>query len=329
METTLGQVPIADVTAPMVLEMLRKIEARGSLDVARRVRQHLEDIFATAVIAGAATMNPAAGLGRAMETHVGRRRPAVHEADDARTVLTGVEAMNVEPGTRLATRLLALTAARPGMVRMAAPWEFERLDEPDPIWRIPAEKMKLTATRRNDVRFEFIIPLSPAAVDVVKTALRLATPELLFPGGRRRKPISDSTLSKVHRSAGFRGVHVPHGWRASFSTVMNEIAAIENRVGDREIIDLALAHVPDDVEAAYNRYAYLPRRRQLLLEWAGMLMEGAAPAETLLEPRERGREGAAARRKAVPHDRGINGTPVARGRARPDRTLAGKVRARG
>lgn len=324
----IGRVPIADVTAPMVLEVIRRAEDRGSIDVAHRLRQHLEDIFAMAVVSAAMPSNPAAGLSRAMETYVKGQRPAVRSVEDARDVLAAVEAMNVMPSTRLATRLLALTWARPGMVRMAAPEEFERLDGSDPIWRIPAAKMKLTARRSNDLRFEFVIPLSPAAVDVVRTALRLATADLLFPGARRRSPISDSTLSKVHRAAGFRDVHVPHGWRATGSTVMNEIAAIENRVGDREIIDLMLAHVPDNVESAYNRYAYLPRRRQLALEWAGMVMKGAAPADSLLAPRQRG-FALAAQQKAPQHDRGLDAAPVARPGARPDGKLARKVGARG
>ena len=285
---TLGSVPIGDVTAPMVLTTLQRIEKRGSLDVARRVRQHLSDVFRIAIAVGAAKYDPAAGLDRALKARTRGRRPAVQSIEQARRVLAAVEATNVEPTTRLASRLLALTAVRPAMVRLAESKEFEDLDGPLPIWRIPAAKMKLTAERRSDLGFEFIVPLAPAAVDVVQTALSSFSTELLLPSARKMA-MSDATLSKIYRSAGFTDIHVPHGWRATFSTVMNELAAIENRVGDRDIIDLMLAHVPSTVEAAYNRYAYLPRRRELALEWAELLMDGACPAGDLLAARVRGR----------------------------------------
>lgn len=286
---TIGSVPVGDVTAPMVLEMLQRIERRGSLDVVRRVRQHLSDIYRVAIAVGAAKFDPTAGLDRALRTRQRGRRPAVRSIEDARLVLAAIEAENIEPTTRLALRLLALTWVRPAMVRLAEPKEFEDLDGPSPLWRISADKMKLTAERRSDVRFEFVVPLAPETVEVVKTALAtFASKKLLLPGSHGQA-ISDATLSKVHRAAGFRGVHVPHGWRATGSTVMNEIAAIENRVGDRDIIDLMLAHVPAGVEAAYNRYAYLPRRRELALEWAGLLLTDAAPAKSLILPRVRGR----------------------------------------
>ena len=96
-------------------------------------------------------------------------------------------------------------------------------------------------------------------------------------------PISDSTISKAYRDAGYSGVHVPHGWRSTFSTIMNELAEERNRVGDRAIIDLMLAHVPSGVEATYNRAAYMPRRRDLAQEWATMLVGELPPASSLLD----------------------------------------------
>jgi integrase len=154
-----------------------------------------------------------------------------------------------------------------------------------PIWRIPAAKMKLTRERRIDATYEFVIPLSKQAVEVVSVAMELigTGAPLLFPSVRDfHKPISDNTLSKFYRDAGLRGVHVPHGWRASFSTMMNELAAEDEREDDREIIDMMLAHVRDGVEAAYNRAAYMKRRREISQAWADMLMEGAVAPSTLV-----------------------------------------------
>src|SRR3546814_1036207 len=91
--------------------------------------------------------------------------------------------------------------------------------------------MKLTRQRKRDVTWEFVIPLSRQAVAVVKAAIATTpSPTYLFTGiGSWLKPISDSTLSKLYRDSGFTGQHVPHGWRASFSTIMNELAAVEER----------------------------------------------------------------------------------------------------
>ncbi len=200
-------------------------------------------------------------------------------------MLEKTEAERQHPTSRLASRLLALTAVRSGVLRMAAPVEFEDLDGLAPQWRIPAAKMKLVQERKNDPAFEFIVPLSTFAVDVVRVTLAFVGTDapLLFPSTRdRKRPISDSTLSKSYREAGFAGLHVPHGWRSTFSTVMNELAGKENRVGDRAIIDLMLAHVPSGVEAAYNRAAYMPRRRELAQEWADLLMHGRPSASALL-----------------------------------------------
>lgn len=280
---SLGRMPVRDVTVPLILQALRKVEARGSAETAHRLRQHLSEVFLAEIASGLADTNPAAGIAKAMKRYSWTKRPAVRSIDEAKKLLAAIEAEDAYPVSLLATRLLALTAARPGMVRMAEPFEFEDLDSPAPLWRISAAKMKLTAERKNDVSLEFVIPLSPAAVDVVKTAKRVFPGDMLFGAPRdRSKALSDSTLSKLHRSAGYTGKHVPHGWRSTFSTVMNELAAIQNRVGDRDIIDLMLAHMPRDVESTYNRYAYLPRRRELALEWAGLLMQDAPPASSLI-----------------------------------------------
>ena len=97
--------------------------------------------------------------------------------------------------------------------------------------------------------------------------------------------MSENTLSYFYNRSGYQGRHVPHGWRASFSTIMNEWALRNGTPADRYVIDLILAHVPDGVsgsEGAYNRAAYMDRRRELLSMWANMLLDGfPAPAKML------------------------------------------------
>ena len=281
----IGTLPIAEITTPLVLEVLRPIEARGAIETAHRVRQRISEVFARAIASGIVTTDPSAIAAKALSRVSRAKFPAVRTVQAARKVLEKTEAERQHPTSRLASRLLALTAVRSGVLRMAAPAEFEDLDGSAPQWRIPASKMKLVQERKNDPAFEFIVPLSTYAVDVIRVTLAFVGSDapLLFPSTRdRKRPISDSTLSKSYREAGFAGLHVPHGWRSTFSTVMNELAAVENRVGDRAIIDLMLAHVPSGVEAAYNRAAYMPRRRELAQEWADLLMHGRPSASALL-----------------------------------------------
>lgn len=281
----IGGLPVRQITAPMVLEVIRSIEARGAKEMAHRVRLHISDVFVFAIASGIAEFDPAALIRKALEPTDPKLRPALVKIDDARSVLPATEALSdVYWATLLASRLLALTAARPGVVRMAERSEFEDLDGKAPIWRIPALKMKLTRKRKLDATYEFVIPLSRQAVETVQAALAVSpSPNWLFPGiGDRRKPISDSTISKHYREAKLRGLHVPHGWRASFSTVMNERAAHAGRTDDREIIDLMLAHVQAGVEPIYNRAAYMPRRREIAQAWADLLMEGLPPPTSLL-----------------------------------------------
>lgn len=281
----IGALPVRDITPPMVLALIREVESRGAKEMAHRVRMHISDVFVWAIASGLCEQDPAAVIRKALEPTNGKLRPAALKLDQARSVLTKTEQVkDVWWATRLASRLLALTAARPGVVRLAERKEFEGLDGAEPIWRIPADKMKLTRERKRDASFEFVVPLSTQAVATVKAAIAASdSRQWLFPGiSGWRKPISDSTLSKHYREAGFAGVHVPHGWRASFSTLMNERAAREDRERDRAIIDLMLAHVPEGVEAAYNRAAYMPRRRELAQAWADMLMQGLPEPETLV-----------------------------------------------
>lgn len=302
----IGALPIRGVTAALVLQAIRKIEAKGSLETAHMVRMHASAVFVFAIATGRADDDPAHVIRSALAPVPTQLQPAALTLSGARTVLARSEAMpGVYAITRLASRLLALTAARPGVVRLAEQSEFEDLDGKAALWRIPAGKMKLSAERRADPSFEFLIPLSRQAVDVVKAAAELAGKRpLLFPAVRSSyRPISDSTLSAFYRAAGFAGAHVPHGWRSSFSTVMNERAAAHDRPGDRAVIDLMLAHIPQGVEARYNRSAYMPRRRALAQEWADLLVSGMPAAASLLEPRHDGAEASRPQPDAPAHDR--------------------------
>jgi integrase len=281
----IGHLPLESITAPLVLEVLRPIESRGAVEQAHRVRQRISDVFVFAISTGLAQIDPASMVKKALRPVTKRNYPALISLSDARALLADSEEAPGFPLTKLAARLLALTAARSEPLRYAEPHEFEGLDSSEPIWRIPASKMKLSHDQRQQEVFEFIIPLAPASVEIVKMAMEHTRGgPYLFPSLRHaHKPMSENSLSiRYRRLPKWAGRHVPHGWRTSFSTIMNERAMELGRGEDRAIIDLMLAHKPEGVEAIYNRAAFMPRRREIAKDWAELLLSGLPSNQSLL-----------------------------------------------
>ncbi len=279
-----GKLPISEIDEPLVLSVLRKIEKRGAIETAHRVRQRMSAVFVHAIAEGAASRDPAGVVTKALKpVPRARKRPALVSVDALHDMIRKTEAEPASPLTKLASRFLALTAQRPGMIR-ALPWcEIENVDwhgegaAPDALWRVPASRMKLMLDLKSDESFEHLVPLPGEAVAVLRAAHVLTgRGPLVFPGNRNaRVPMSENTLSYFYNRCGYQGRHVPHGWRASFSTIMNEWAERGGTPGDRHVIDLMLAHVPEGVsgsEGAYNRAAFLQRRREIADAWGAMLL---------------------------------------------------------
>lgn len=155
--------------------------------------------------------------------------------------------------TRLALEFLILTAARSGEVRGAC---WSEIDQTEKIWRIPAERMKAGKEHR--------VPLSDAALEVLKRVSRFKSglSDLIFPGQKPKKPLSDMTLLKV-----LQVMEVPvtvHGFRSTF----RDWCAEETQYAG-EVAEAALAHtIPNKVEAAYRRTDFFEKRRLLMAEWA-------------------------------------------------------------
>lgn len=277
----IGASPLAEITAPLVLECLRAIEARGANETAHRVRQRISAVFQFAIAEGTATLDPAAMVDGALAPIVRGRFPAVRTIEAARKVLRDVEGLRAHPTTKLAHRLLALTLLRPGPL-VETPWrEIDAHDPSDPYWTVPAARMKLRLRQKLLDENDHPIPLTTQALEVI-AALRPMTGHgtYLFPNARRpRSPMSENALSYIVKRAGYEGRHVPHGWRRTFSTLMNE-----RRPYDRWVIDMMLAHASEEkVEGVYNNSELLRLRRSIAQEWADLLMEGLPPAATLLE----------------------------------------------
>lgn len=282
----LGKRPIGEVTAREVREILEPIQARGAIETAHRIRSRISAFYGFAIGEDLVDNDPAAGRQKALIPIRRRKYPALLKLEEARAFLRKLEAMPTHPSTKLASRLLAITAVRPGVMRFAPrTGEFEALEGAAPLWRIPPERMKLGLDQKEQELFELLVPLPRQAVELILVAQRFAGGSpWLFPSQRFwHRPMSENALSYYYqREPEYAGRHVPHGWRSTFSTIMNELAVARERPGDRPIIDMMLAHRDDSVEAIYNRAAYMGRRREIAQEWADMLLEGFPPAEQLL-----------------------------------------------
>ena len=296
----LGSLPLADIDGPMVLRALRKIETRGSVDTAKRVREYISAVFVYGMSEGIVPNNPAATVGKALRPIVARgKQPAITNLDDLRGLMHCMDESSAGPATKLASRLLALTAVRPGVLCGATWAEFENIDwadpdasSPDALWRIPAERMKLELDNKGEAAFAHDVPLPPQAVEVVRALRRLTGRiPLLFPSQRStRRPMTTAALENLYKREGYQNRHVPHGWRSAFSTILNDRPSPPRLEGDRHVVDLMLAHKPKGLsgsEFAYNRSQHTARRRQLASEWAELISEGLVAANDLVDGRDR------------------------------------------
>jgi integrase len=284
---TLGGKPIRSITAAMVLKALQPIEDRPAIETAKRIRQRMSSVFVFAISSDLAENDPAAVVKGALRPMLKKgKQPAITDLEQARAMLRQIEATPSSPVTRMGNRLLALTNVRPGELRGVAWTEFEALESDTPIWRIPAARMKLALHKKDEAAHDHIVPLSRQAVELIEEIRPLTgRSAFVFPNDRHsHKPMSENAIGYLINRAGYYGRHVPHGWRATFSTAMNDRAEREGRSSDRAVIDLMLAHVPaNKVEGAYNRAAFMERRREIAQEWADMLLEGMPSASELLE----------------------------------------------
>ena len=269
----IGMSAAGDIGAAELVRLLESVERSGRVETAKRLRQRLSQIFTFAQARELIDGNPASGLKSALAgVSVSQPHPALTDIAGCRALLAACEGLDARPVTCAASRFLALTAVRLNAVRGMCWDEVEDLEGSEPIWRIPAARMKLARAKKALDRFDHIVPLSPAATIILKNAYMHSRNAnlhgLVFPGRTLDAPIGEGTLRELYIRAGYEGRHVPHGWRASFSSILNE------KLGEnwRTDIDRALAHAGmGKVEAAYNRSEQLGRRRELMCRWGAML----------------------------------------------------------
>jgi integrase len=257
----IGIRPIADIGAPELLEALRKVERRGVVETARRLRQICGQVFRYAIATGCAKNDPSTDLRGALKS---AGRPRGHKTmalDELPHFFKAISAYDGDPRTRLALRLIVLTFARTSELRAARWSEFENLEGNEPMWRIPAERTKM--------KREHIVPLTLQAVALLRELRALPASEMstfLFPSPSREEYMSNNTMLYALYRMGYHGRATVHGFRAMASTALNEM-------GFRpDVIERQLAHQEQNaVRAAYNRAEYLTERRAMMKHWADHL----------------------------------------------------------
>jgi integrase len=254
----LGSRPVADIEAPELLAVLKRLERRGVHDTAHRVRAVCGRVFRYAIATGRAKRDISADLKGALAPKGSESYAAITEPAKVGQLLRAIAGYDGQRTTHAALRLAPYVFVRPGELRAA---EWTEFDLEEAVWRIPAERMKMGETH--------LVPLSRQAVAILRE-LKPLTGEgrYVFPAiGPQIRPMSENTLGAALRRLGYSSDEMtPHGFRSLASTLLNE------QGWHPDLIELQLAHKErNKVRAAYNRALRVAERRKMMQAWADYL----------------------------------------------------------
>lgn len=256
----IGNMPIATIGARDVLErVVRKLEARGAIETAHRVKQLCGQVFRYAVAVGLAERDVTSDLRGALAAIPASHFAAITEPKQAGELMRSIFDYTGHPCTVAALKLTPLVFVRPGELRTA---EWAEIDLDAAEWRIPGSKMKM--------KLDHLVPLSTQSVALLRSVQPITGHgRYVFPSLRTgERPMSENTINAALRGMGYsKEVHTAHGFRALARTIMDEV------MGERvDLIEHQLAHaVKDPNGRAYNRTAHLPARRVMMQNWADYL----------------------------------------------------------
>ena len=254
----LGNMPIAEITASDLLLILRRIEERGAIETAHRIKQISSQIFRYAIATGRADRDPSADLRGALPPTNPKHMAAIIEPKKAGGLLRAIEGYEGHIVTKSALALAPLVFVRPGELRQAE-WSEVTLEMAE--WRIPAEKMKK--------KLPHIVPLSFQAIAILQNLQPFTGDgQYVFPSPRSSaRPMSNNALLAALRRMGYSKEEMSvHGFRTMASTLLHELS------WPSDIIERQLAHIErNSVKAAYNHAQHLPERRKMMQAWADYL----------------------------------------------------------
>jgi len=263
----LGGKPIAEITAPELLTVLRRIENRGALDTAHRAHQNCGQVFRYAVATGRAERDPSGDLRGALAPAKHEHFAAITEPLAVGELLRAIDGFQGTFVVQSALRLAPLFFVRPGELRKA---EWQQFDLEKGEWRYFVTKTKS----------EHLVPLSSQAVAILQELHPLtSTRKFVFPGRDPQKPMSEAAINAALRRMGYdtKTEITGHGFRAMARTILHQELGIKP-----EVIEHQLAHrVPDALGTAYNRTKFLIERRKMMQQWADYLDKLKAGAEVI------------------------------------------------
>ncbi|MCG9660050.1 integrase domain-containing protein [Vibrio mediterranei] len=256
----LSDIPVTKITAPQVIELLKPIEAKGSLETVKHLAQRLNEIMNFATNCGLVKANPLTGIKAAFKKPKKENMAALKPAE-LPELMGAIANASIKRTTRCLIEWQLHTMTRPSEASGA---KWEEIDWDGKVWTIPAERMKK--------RREHRIPLTEQTLELLEVIKPISGHrEYIFPSDRDpKKPCNSQTANMALKRMGFAGRLVSHGLRSLASTTLNEQGF------DRDLIEAALAHVDDNqVRSAYNRTDYLERRRPMMCRWSGYIEEAA------------------------------------------------------
>lgn len=262
----LGLVPINDIKPPALLECLRRVEARGAIETAHRIRQACGQVFRYGIASGLCERDAAADLRDALRPVQTRHHSAITDPKEAGELLRSIEDYRGQPVTRAALKLAPLLFQRPGELRQA---EWSEVDLDGATWVIQPHRMKRSKQGKESGPVH-IVPLSTQAVAVFRELQPLTGHgRYVFPSLRTgERPMSDNAVLSALRRMGYAKDEMSgHGFRAMARTMLAERLNVKEAV-----IEAQLAHaVPDALGEAYNRTKFLEQRREMMQVWADYL----------------------------------------------------------
>jgi integrase len=252
----LGDSILSHIRPRDILPILKRIETRGYLDLARRIQNITSQIFKYGVQNLYCESNPAEPLQGCTKKPQVTHMPAIVEERAFADLLKRInQAEHLLPSIKLCLQIAPYVFLRSASIRMA---KVEHLDLKNNLWVIPKDKMGR----------EHWIPLSSSMKQLLELAVSISDGGYLFNGTRPHKPLSENTLNIALRSLGIdKNEHVFHGFRSSFSTLAREQLRL-----DDNLIELQLGHVEGNkVKAAYDRSQRLEERREMIYQWSDYL----------------------------------------------------------
>lgn len=264
-----GKRPIGELTPRDMLEVLRRVEARGVIETAHRVREVCGQVFRFAVAEGAVGSDPTRDLKDALQKPITKHMPAVLDPDELSATLRAIYGYQGTLIVCTALRLTPLLMLRPGELRLAT-WSEIDLEKAE--WWVPAHRMK--RERHGKLHGPpHLVPLPTQAVRLLRELRPLTCngpDSFVFPAkGRKGRPMSENTINAALRALGFdtQNYVTGHGFRATARTLVEEVLGYDSAVPEAQ-----LAHSVKEAHGrAYNRTEFLAQRRKMLQDWADYL----------------------------------------------------------